>query len=290
MEISKDKPIRVKAPLRFKIKNELKKTDYKRLEEFLKDNPRASIELFPGLDFEFLSASSVMITVEGFGYKLAAKISFEQPIGFEVYDALKHDETMRSLLSVNRRNFKLSKITTEPSDLETDQNTILKAVERIVNYTCIMFDKQVEQTFTLNTEWLDRQMDMILKREELEKRGETPKPFGTIHAKGSKDAKERAIGLIPLYKEHDKTYLYDAKRVYFLLPHDFVATLLRCDEATLVREEEFDDRGKDVLRDLVYKRYMKKRELRDGTVCYYGLNEKTRRYFKRHLEHRTPRV
>jgi hypothetical protein len=290
MEISKDKPIRVKAPLRFKIKNELKKTDYKRLEEFLKDNPRASIELFPGLDFEFLSASSVMITVEGFGYKLAAKISLEQPIGFEVYDALKHDETMRSLLSVNRRNFKLSKITTEPSDLETDQNTILKAVERIVNYTCIMFDKQVEQTFTLNTEWLDRQMDMILKREELEKRGETPKPFGTIHAKGSKDAKERAIGLIPLYKEHDKTYLYDAKRVYFLLPHDFVATLLRCDEATLVREEEFDDRGKEVLRDLVYKKYLKKRELLDGTTCYYGLNEKTRRYFKRHLEHRTPRV
>jgi len=276
--------------LRFKIKNELKKTDYKRLVEFLKDNSRASIDLFPGLDLEFLSVGPVMIAVEGFGYKIAAKISFEQPIGFEVYDALKHDETMRSLLSVNRRNFKLSKITTEPSHLEKDQNTIFKTIERIINHTYMMFDKQVEQTFTLNTEWLDRQMDMILKREELEKRGETPKPFGTIHAKGSKDAKERAIGLIPLYKEHDKTYLYDAKRVYFLLPHDFVATLLRCDEATLVREEEFDDRGKDVLRDLVYKRYMKKRELRDGTVCYYGLNEKTRRYFKRPLEHRTPRV
>ena len=288
--ISKEKPIRVKAPLRFKIENELKKTDYKRLVEFLKDNPRASIGLFLGLNLEFLSVSPVMIAVEGFGYKIVAKISFEQPIGFEVYDALKHNETMRSVLSVNRRNFKLSKITTEPPDLETDQNTIFKTVERIVNHTCIMFDKQVEQTFTLDSELLDRQMDMILKRQELEKRGETPKPFGTIHAKGSKDAKARAIGLIPLYKEHDKTYLYDAKRVYFLLPHDFVATLLRCDEATLVREEEFDNRGKEVLRDLVYKKYLKKRELREGTTCYYGLNEKTRRYFKRHLEHRTPRV
>ena len=280
----------MKAPLRFKIKNELQKTNYKRLVEFLKDNPRSSIELFPGVDLEFLAVSPVMIAVEGFGYNIAAKISFEQPIGFEVYDALKPDETMHSILSVNRRNFRLSKITAEPSDLETDQNTILKAVERIVNYTCIMFDKQVEQTFTLNSEWLDRQMDMILKRQELEKRGETPKPFGTIHATGSKDAKARAIGLIPLYKEHDKTYLYDAKQVYFLLPHDFVATLLRCDEATLVREEEFDDRGKEVLRDLVYKKYLKKRELREGTACYYGLNEKTRRYFKRHLEHRTPRA
>jgi len=197
----------VKAPLRFKIKNELKKTDYKRLVKFLKDNPRASIELFLDLDLEFLSISPVRIAVEGFGYKTAAKISFEQPIGFEVYDALKPDETMHSILSANRRNFKLSKITVEPSDLETDQNTILKAVERIVNYTCIMFDKQVEQTFALNSEWLDRQMDMILKREELEKRGETPKPFGTIHAKGPRDAKARAIGLVPLYKEHDKMYL-----------------------------------------------------------------------------------
>ena len=276
--------------MRFKIKNELKKTDYKRLVEFLKDNSRASIDLFPGLDLEFLSVGPVMISVEGFGYKIAAEISFEQPIGFEVYGALKHDETIHSVLSVNRRNFKLSKITTEPPDLEKDQNTIFKTVERIVNHTCIMFDKQVEQTFTLNSELLDRQMDTILKREELEKRGETPKPFGTIHATGSKDAKARAIGLIPLYKEHDKTYLYDAKQVYFLLPHDFVATLLRCDEATLVREEEFDDRGKEVLRDLVYKKYLKKRELREGTACYYGLNEKTRRYFKRHLEHRTPRA
>jgi hypothetical protein len=284
-----EKAIRVKPPLRFKIKDELKKTDYKRLIEFLKDNPSASIELFPGLDLELLSVSPVMIAVEGFGYRIDTKISFEQPIGFEVYDNLRLDDEMRSGLAVNRRNFKLSKIVTEPADLEKDQDTVFKTIERIINHTYIMFDKQVEQTLTLDSRSLDTQLEMILKREELEKRREVPRPFGTIHARGSRDAKERAGGLIPLYKEHDKTYLYDAKRVYYLLPHDFVASLLRCNATTLVREEEFDNRNKEVLRDMVYKKYLKKRELLDGTVCYYGLSEETQRYLKKHLEHRTPR-
>ena len=280
----------MKTSLRFKIKNELKKTDYKRLTELLKDNSSVSIELFPGVDLEFVSVSPVMVAVESFGYKINTEILFKQPIGFEVYDNLKLDDEMRNGLAVNRTNFKLSKIVTEPTDLEKDLNMVSKTVERIVNHICNRFGRLVEQTFMLNSEWLDRQLDMMLKREELEKRDEIPRPFGTIHAKSSKDAKERAGDLIPLYKEHDKTYLYDAKRVYFLLPHDFVTNLLRCDEATMIREEEFDKRGKKVLRDLLYKKHLKKHETLDGIVCYYGLNEKTRRYLTKHLEHKTSRL
>ena len=186
-------------------------------------------------------------------------------------------------------NFKLSKIVTEPTDLEKDLNIVLKTTERIVNHICNRFGLLVEQTFMLNSEHLDIQLDIVLKSGELERRGEIPKPFGTIHAKGSKGAKERAGNLIPLYKEHDKTYLYDAKRVYFLLPHDFVTILLRCDATTMIREEEFDKRGREVLRDLVYRKYLKKYETLDGIVCYYGLNETTQRYLKKHLEHKTPR-
>jgi len=275
--------------LRFKIKNKLKKTDYKRLTEFLKDNPSVSIELFPGIDLEFLSVNPVIVAVESFGYKINTEISFEQPIGFEIHDELKLDDEMRNCLAVNRGNFKLSKIVTEPTDLEKDLNIILKTTERIVNHICNRFGLLVEQTFMLTSEQLDRQLDIVLKSGELEKRGEIPRPFGTIHANGSKDAKERAGDLIPLYKEHDKTYLYDAKRVYFLLPHDFVTKLLRCDDATMIREEEFDKRGKEVLRDIVYKKYLKKHETLDGIICYYGLNEKTQRYLKKHLEHKTPR-
>jgi len=275
--------------LRFKIKNELKKTDYKKLTEFLKDNPKVSIELFPGTNLEFLSVNPVVVAVESFGYKINTEISFEQPIGFEVQDDLKLDDEMRNCLTANRRNFKLSKTVTEPTDLEKDLNMILKIIERIVNLICNRFGVLIEKTFMLNSERLDRQLDIVFKSGELEKRGEIPRPFGTIHANGSKDAKERAGDLIPLYKEHDKTYLYDAKRVYFLLPHDFVTNLLRCDKATMVREEEFDKRGKEVLRDLVYKKHLKKHETLNGIACYYGLNEKTQRHLKKHLEHKTPR-
>ena len=277
--------------MRFKIKNELKRTDYKRLTEFLKDNPNVSIEPFPGIDLEFVSVSPVIVAVESFGHRINTEILFEQPIGFEIHDDLKLDDEMRSVLAVDRRNFKLSKIVTEPTDLEKDLNIVLKTTERIVNHICNRFGVLIEQTFMVNSEQLDRQLDIVLKSGELEKRDEIPRPFGTIHAKGSKDAKERAGDLIPLYKEHDKMYLYDAKRVYFLLPHDFVTSLLRCDDVTMMREEEFDKRGKEVLRDLVYKKYLKKHEtLLDGIVCYYGLNEKTKQYLKKHLAHKTSRL
>lgn len=276
--------------MRFKIKNELKETDYKKLADFLNDSRGVSIELFPSVDLEFASVSPVMVAAEGFGYKISTEILFEQPIGFEVHDSLELDEEMYASIAVNRRNFKLSKIVAETTDLEKDLNLILRTVERIVNHVCIRFDKMVEYTSTLNSEWVDRQLSMIFEKEELVKRGEIPTPFGAIHAKGSRDAKERAGGLIPLYKERDKMYLYDAKRVYFLLPHDFVANLLRCDDTTMVREEEFDKRGKDVLKDLVYKKRLRKHETLDGTVCYHALNEKTRRYLVKYLERKTSRL
>jgi len=275
--------------LRFKIKNELKKTDYKGFTELLKDNPDVTIEVFPGVDLEFVSVGPVIVAVESFGYRITTEILFEQPIGFEVYDGLKLDNAMYSSLTVSRRNLKLSKIIPKPDDLQKDLSMVLKTLERIVNQICNRFDILFEQTFTVNSEWLDRQLDMMRKREELEKRAEIPRPFGTIHAKSPKDAKERAGNLIPLYKERDKTYLYDAKLVYFLLPHDFVAILLRCDESTMVREETFDKRGKEVLRDLVYKKYLRKHKALGGTVCYYGLDKKTRRYLTKHLEHKTSR-
>lgn len=275
--------------MRFKIINRLKKIDYERLAEFIKNHTGFSTEIFPGIDFEYVSVSPIIVSVEGIGFRIDAETSFIEPIGFEVCDKLGLENETHVDLTINRRNFIISKIVTEPTDLERDLNMILRTIERIVNNICAMFDTQVEKVITLDSETLDTQLELTLKREEIEKRGETPRAFGIIHAKGSRDAKERAGGLIPLYKEHDKAYLYNAKQVYYLLPHDFVTSLLRCEATTLVRQEEFDNRGKEVLRYSVNKKYLKKHELLDGTVCYYGLNEKTRRYLKKHLEHRTPR-
>ena len=275
--------------MRFKITNRLKNVDYERLAEFTKNYAGFFIELFPEIGFEHVSVSPIIIAVEGFGFRIDAETSFAEPVGFGLCDNLGLVNETHVNLTINRRNFRLSKVVTDPTDLERDLNMILRTIERIVNSVCAMFDTEVERVITLDSELLDAQLEMTRRREELEKRGETSRPFGTIHADGSRDAKERAGGLIPLYKEHDKAYLYDAKQVYYLLPHDFVICLLRCDATTLVRQEEFDDSGKEVLRDLVYRKYLKKRELFDGTVCFYGLDEKTRRYLKKHLEHRTPR-
>jgi len=275
--------------VRFKIRNELREADCRRLTDFLTENPGVSIVLFPGLDLEFVAVRPVTAAVDGFGFRIQTEMSFKQPIGFQVYENLEFDGETQSSIAVNRRNFKLSKIVAEALDLKRDLNIILKSTERIVNHMCIRFDSLVEEAFTLNSEWLDGQLNMILEKEELKKRAEIPRPFGTIHAKGSREAKDRAGGLTPLYKERDKTYLYDAKRVYYLLPHDFVTNLLRCDDTTMVREEEFDGRGKAVLRDLVYRKYLKKHATLGGIVCYYGLDGKTRRYLAKYLERKTSR-
>ncbi len=257
---------------------------------FLSENKSALIEFFQGVDLGFMLVGPLVVAVEGFGYSINGEISFQQPIGLEVNKNLKLDDESGIDVIVNYRNIKMSKIVIESSELESDLNRCLKILEKIVNQTSIMLDTLVEQIFMINSEWLDKQLGMMLRKEELEKRGEVPRPFGAIHAKSSRDVKERAGDLIPLYKERDKTYLYDAKRVYFLLPHGFVVNLLRCDGSTMVKEEEFDKRGKEVLRDLVYKKYLRRYKTLDGTVCYYGLNEKTRRYLTKHLEHKTSRL
>ena len=278
----------MKTPLRFRIQSELKRTDYRRLRESLRKDSQISIELFPGANFEFVSVSAIVIAAEKFGYKIKTEISFKQPIGFEVYDHLELDDDVHTNLAVNRRGLRLSRIVIEPSDLDRDLNKLLKTTTRIVNHVCSRHDQLIKRTFMLDSGWIDKQLEKVADQQELAKRAETPKPFGTIHAQSSKEAKKRASNLIPLYKEYDKTYLYAAKRVYFLLPHDFVANLLRCDAVTMVREEEFDKRGMPVLRDLVYKKRLRKHEMPDGITCYYDLDEKTQRYLKKHLEHRNP--
>jgi hypothetical protein len=279
----------VEIPLRFKITSRLGKADCERLAEFAQNRPGTPIALSPASDFEHVFVSPITVAAEDSGLRIDAEISFTEPIGFEVSDNLGLKNETHIDVKINRRNFKLSKTGSEPKDLERGLTMILKVIQQVVNNVCAMFDTRMRKMITLDAESLDTQMERMLMREELDKRGESPRPFGEIHATGPRDAKERAGGLIPLYKEHDKTYLYDAKKVYYLLPHSFVVRLLRCDATTLVRQEEFDKRSADVLRDLVYKKYLKKRELSDGTVCYYALNEKTQRYLKSRLEHKTPR-
>lgn len=271
--------------MRLKIKNELKNTDYKRLREFLKENSSASIELFSGVDLEFVSVSPVVVAVKGFGYKISTEIWFREPIGFEVFDDLKLNDEVRSGLAVNRRNFKLSKIVTEPTELEGNVNKILKTVERVVNHVCNRFDRVIQQTFSIDSGWLDSQLELVQKKEELEKMGEIPRPFGMIHAKGSRDAKERAGDLIPVYMERDKTYLYEDKKVFVLLPRDFGMKLLKLEGSTMMSADQFTDEERTVLDKFSMRQYVKTRRI-GGKIYYRDLNEKTRKLLLKGMKKR----
>jgi len=262
--------------LRFKMKNELKKDDFIRLTEFLSENTNASVELFQGIDLEFMLVNPLVVAVESFGYSINGNVTFQQPIGLKVHKNLRLDDETDIRILVNYSNIRLSKIVTEASELESDLSKCLKILERIINQTCNMLDTLVEQTSTINSEWLDRQFDRMLRKEELEKRGETAKPFGTIHAKGWKDAKERAgDDLVPVYLERDKTYLYEGNKIFIYLPRNFAMKLLKIESRTMIPADNFTDKEREVLNKFSMRQYVKTRRIA-GKICYFDLNEKTR--------------
>jgi len=274
--------IRVSILLRFKIKNELKKKDYARLVEFLEENPTMSIEISPNAAFEFVSISPVAVAAEGFGYRVSAEVLFEQPIGFEVYDGLKLGDEVRSWLAVNRRSFKLSKTGTNSADLEMDLNLALRMMERIVNYVSFQMGHVVDQILTINSESVGSQFDMILQKEELVKRDEKPRAFGTIHAEGSKDAKKRAGDLIPVYLERDKAYLYEDKKVFMLLPRNFVMKLLKLEGTVMLPIDQFTDSEIEVLKQFSLRQYVMTRKI-GGKTYYFDLDATTRKLLVKSL-------
>jgi hypothetical protein len=269
--------------LRFKIKISLKKRDFVRLRDFLSENPGASVELFPDEDFEFVAVSPLLVAVEGFGYSIRSAVSFQQPIGIEVFQRLDLNSETSEILKVNYRNIKLSKIVTEANELENDLKECLNILERIVNQTCNMLDKLVEKTSVINSEGLDEQLDLILRAKELKKRGEIAKPFSSIHAKSRKDAGERSDDLVPVYLERDKAWLYEDNRVFILLPRDFVMKLLRMEGSTLLPSDQFTSEEKEVLRKFSMRKYVKILKVA-GKTFYHDLNEKTRKLLLKGLK------
>jgi hypothetical protein len=256
---------------------DLDDNDYVRMKNVLDKNPNNALELLSGEDFEFIKFHPFSVSVEGFGYSLNGMLSFQQPIGLKVFKFLELDKQTSRKLSVNYRNIKLSIIVTEANELNRDIKACLSLLERIFNKVCSMNNELIEKTLTINAESLDKQLDLIIRSTELEKRGEHPKPFGTIHAKGRKDAGLRSgTDLIPIYLEKDKAYLYEDKNVYILLPREFVRKLLKLDNSTLTPSEQFSDEELEVLRKFSMRNYVKK-DLVAGKTFFHSLNEETRK-------------
>jgi hypothetical protein len=88
-----------------------------------------------------------------------------------------------------------------------------------------------------------------------------------------------------LYEEYDRWDLYGGKKVYRLLPRNFVAKLLKCQKDTLIPEDEFSDREKEVLNYLAKRRQIRRRKIA-GRTCYFDLEDKTRTYLIKALNER----
>jgi hypothetical protein len=256
---------------------DLDDNDYVRMKNVLDDNPNTPLKLLSCKDFEFVKFHPFSVSVEGFGYSLNGKVSFQQPIGLKVFEFLELDKETSRKLSVNYKNIKLSKSVLEASKLQSDIKDCLGLLERIFNKVCSMNYKLISKKLKINAESLDKQLDLIIRAAELEKRGESPKPFGTIHAKCRKDAGVRSgTDLVPIYLEKDKAYLYEDKNVYVLLPRDFVRKLLKLDNSTLTPSEQFTDKELEVLRKFSMRNYIKKDSVA-GKTFFHSLNEETRK-------------
>ena len=263
--------------MRFKIVIDLNDNDFERMKNVLDKNPNTSLELLPCEDFEFVKFSPFTVIVKDLGYSFNGMVSFQQLIGLKVFDHLELDKETSRKLSVNYRNIKLSKNVSEPSEFESDLKECLGLLVRVFNKVCSMNYKLIAKTLTINAESLDKQLDLIIRAEELEKRGEQPKPFGTIHAKGRKDAGVRSgTDLVPIYLEKDKAYLYEDKNVYMLLPRDFVRKLLKLDNSTLTPSEQFTDEELQVLDKFSMRNYVKK-DIVASKTCFHDLNAETRK-------------
>ena len=171
----------------------------------------------------------------------------------------------------------MKKIVLDASDLENDLKACLKLLERVFNKVCSMNHKSLDKILTIDCESLDKQLDLVIRATELKKRDEHPKAFGTIHAKGRKEAGVRAgIDLVAVYLEKDKAYLYEDKSVYLLLPREFVRKLLKLENSTLTPSEQFTDDELEVLRKFCMRKYVKKSKV-VGKTFYHDLNQKTRK-------------
>lgn len=261
--------------LRYKIENRLKKEDYEQILDFLNQKD-CSIQLFPGKDLEFVSLSPLLISIKDSVYSIEIEANFSLPLGIDVLEDLSlNSERGRSIIA-NYKNVRLSETFTKTDVFEDKLKKTLRIAERIVNYVCSRFNKEIRETFVIDSEFLDKQFQLLIKKEEFNKRGEKPVPFGTIHAANLKAAIERAGNLIPIYIERDKSYLYEDKNVYLLLPREFVIKLLKIDDSTWLPSDLFNEREKDAVNKLSAKQYLKIMKSRDK-VYYRNLNEKTRK-------------
>jgi len=258
-----------------KIENKLTTSDLENLANALEDGLVDSIELLPEFEYESIEVSQLTISARD-GYSLTASLDFHDPIGNTVCSNLRIKEYG---LKKSARTIEID-IRKPKNDLKELADTInhsLSLVEKIVNYACTIRNELVHDVFIIDSKLISRQLSRSKAVRERTLRGEKVRAFERVHADGGRELKALAADLIPFYEEYDRWDLYGGKKVYRLLPRNFVVKLLKCQGGTLISEDQFDEKEQEVLGDLAKRHKIKRRKIA-GRIYYFDLYDKTKRY------------
>jgi hypothetical protein len=262
--------------MNIKIHNDLSSDDFTELASLLRQKTVDAIVILNQINLGFVAVEPLVISVSDFFYSIDVEVYFEDSIGFEAW-AHKNIENRQLVLSRNGTEWHIKK-TIDEKEIEDDINYALQLIEGVLNYACSYRGVNTDESFTVNSRNIRRLINQFAADEERRMRGEKIQPFGTLHAKSARSAKDLGGDLLPIYITYDRWDLFGAKKVYRYLPKGLVRKLLICDRDHMICEDEFNENEKVILDDLVGRKYLRKKKI-FGKNHYYDLNEKTRRHF-----------
>jgi hypothetical protein len=266
----------------FRIENHLRVSDLRNLAHALEAGVVDSIELLPGVKYAAIEVAPLVISARD-GFSLNASLYLQEPIGNTVCSTLRLEEdglkkSPRTIeIHIHRPKY-------DPEELAISLQHLVSLIEKVVNYTCAIRNEKVYDVFILDAAPISHQLEAA-RRKEREERGDKIAAFELVHADSGSELKWLSASLVPLYEEYDRWDLYGGKKVYRLLPRNFVAKLLKCQKDTLIPEDEFSDREKEVLNYLAKRRQIRRRKIA-GRTCYFDLEDKTRTYLIKALNER----
>jgi hypothetical protein len=262
-----------------KIIDKLCEADYARMIESFRQGTVDSIELVPSIDYNFVKSTPLVLAGTDKEYILTVVISFRDDLGNSVCE----NAGIRELgitKSPKTLELRLAKPLRDKRELIKDLAYGFLLIETIMNHVVSIHDVSRLDGFIVDSKQITMQIEKSKKERDPRTRNEKFEPFEIVHADNGSELDVQ--DLVPMYIEYDKFDLFGAKKAFILLPRNFAMKLLRCEQQTLIPEEQFSQKEKIVLNDFVKKKYLKATKVA-GKTCYFGLDTKTRMYIARAL-------
>lgn len=270
--------------MKVKIQNDLKSDDFIELADALEEKGVDSVTILDGIDYGFVVTKPLVISASDSSYSMVVSIHFRDPIGHVAWAFLGIED--RGLVNDSNNTRWSTTKEIDEKEIEGDLAYASELIEGLVNYACSRRGIIKDEVFAVNSKTIQHVIHKRILEKDMKLRGERISPYATLHGDSARDVKILSGDLIPLYEGHGKWDLFGSKKSYKVIPRKLVMKLLRCDQTSMVCEDEFDENERKVLEHMVWKKFLKKQKIA-GKTHYFGLNEKTRRYFSRILRQRS---